>query len=57
MKTKFNQDMFAKMRSKKNEPLSKLKKRTVRVVGKGPPVTPAVPDIETTKIASPATSV
>ena len=57
MTTKFNQDMYVKMRSKKNEPLSDLGKRTVCIVGKGPLVTPAVLDTRTTRIASPATSV
>ena len=57
MTTKFNQDMYAKMRSKKNEPLSDLGKRTMRIVGKGPLVTPAVLDTRTTRTASPATSV
>ena len=57
MTTKFNQDMYAKMRSKKNEPLSNLGKRTVRVVEKGVSVTLATPSTETTRIASPTTSV
>ena len=57
MTTKFNQDMYAKMRSKKNEPLSDLRKRTVRIVGTGPLVTPTVLDTRTTRTASPATSV
>ena len=57
MMTKFNQDMYAKMRSKKNEPLSDLGKRTVRIVGKGPLVTPAVLDTRTMRTASSATSV
>ena len=57
MMTKFNQDMYVKMRSKKNEPLSNLGKRTVRVVGKGPPVTPIVPGIEPMRTTSLATSV
>ena len=57
MMTKFNQDMYAKMRSKKNKPLSNIGKRTVRIVRKGPPVTLAVPSTETTKTASSATSV
>jgi len=63
MTTKFNQDMYAKMRSKKNEPLSNLGKKTVRVTGKGPPVTssvlvsPTIPSTETTRKASPATSI
>ena len=51
------------MRSKKNEPLSNLGKRTVRVTGKGPPtissalISLAILDIETTRMAFPATSV
>ena len=57
MTTKFNQDMYAKMRAKKNEPLSHLKKRVVRVVEKEVSVTPAasIPDVMRT--ASPATLV
>ena len=63
MTTKFNKDMDAKMRSKKDEPLSNIGKKTVRVTGKGPSVAPLVsvnPIVsvtETTKTASPATSV
>ena len=33
--TKFNQEMYAKMRAKKNDPLSNLRKRVVRVLEKG----------------------
>ena len=61
--TKFNKDMYAKMRSKKDEPLSNLGKSTVRVTGMGPPATPgalvapAVPGTEVMKTASPTTSV
>ena len=61
MTTKFNKDMYAKMRSKKDEPLSNLGKKTVRVTGKGPAPTPLniVPSIasETTRTASPTTSI
>ena len=63
MMTKFNKDMYAKMRSKKDEPLSNLGKRTVRVTRMGPPTTlgalvaPAVPGTKVTKTASPTTSV
>ena len=57
MTTKFNQDKYAKMRSKKNETLSNLEKRMVRVVRKGPFVTLAVPGTETTRTASSTTSV
>ena len=41
MTTKFNKDMYVKMRSKKDEPLSNLEKRIVGVIGKGPLVTPS----------------
>lgn len=44
------------MRVKKNEPLSNLGKRVVRVVEKGTPVTPATSVPEATRIASPTTS-
>ena len=57
MTTKFNPDMYVKMRSKKNEPLSNLGKRTMRVVEKGISVTPAAPNTKPMKIASLATSV
>ena len=42
MKTKFNKDLYVKMRTKKEEPLSSLGKRTVRVTGKGPSATPSL---------------
>ena len=48
------------MRAKKNEPLSNLGARTVRVMDKGAfitPATPATPGIETTRTVSLATSV
>ena len=61
MTTKFNKDMYAKMRSKKDEPLSNLGKKTVRVTGKGPAHIPPniVPSIasETTRTASPTASI
>ena len=57
MTTKFNQEMYAKMRVKKNEPLSNLGKRVVRVVEKGTPVTLATSVLGATRMASPATSV
>ena len=63
MTTKFNKDMYAKMRSKKDEPLSSIGKKGVRVTGKGPSVTPVtsatpiVSAVETVRTASPATSV
>ena len=63
MTTKFNKDMYAKMRSKKDEPLSSIGKKGVRVTGKGPSVTPVasatpiVSDVETVRTTSPTTSV
>ena len=63
MMTKFNKDMYAKMRSKKDEPLSSIGKNGVRVTGKGlfitlvASTTPIVSGVETTRTASPATSV
>ncbi|XP_075671758.1 uncharacterized protein LOC142641244 [Castanea sativa] len=63
MTTKFNKGMYEKMRSKKDEPLSSLGKKVVRVKGKVTSVTPTVSTTpvvsgaETTRTASPATSV
>ena len=63
MTTKFNKDMYAKMRSKKDEPLSNLGKKVVRVTGKGlainpfGSVTPMVSATETTRTASPTASI
>ena len=61
MTTKFNKDMYAKMRSKKDESLSNIRKKTVRITGKGPSstpsisVTPIISVAETTRMASPTT--
>ena len=63
MTTKFNKDMYAKMRTEKDEPLSSLGKRTVHVTRKGPSVTPPafvtpiVSGTETVRTASQATSI
>ena len=57
MTTKFNQEMYAKMRARKNEPLSSLGKKVVRVVEKGTLITPVTSIPEATRTASPATSV
>ena len=60
MTTKFNKDMYAKMRPKKDELLSNIGKKTVHVIGKGPSstpfvsITPIVSITETTRTASPA---
>ena len=63
MTTKFNKDMYTKMRAKKDEPLASIGKKVVRVTGKGPSVvpfvdaTPLVSGVEGTWVASPATLV
>ena len=60
MTTKFNQGMYAQIRAKKNEPLSNLRAKTMRVMDKRASVTsatPATPSTEITRTASPATSV
>ena len=63
MTTKFNNDMYVKMRSKKDEPLSNIRKKTVCIIEKGPfstpfvSVTPMVSVTETTRTDSPTTSV
>ena len=45
------------MKANKNEPFSNLRKRVVRVVEKGTPVTPITSIPEAMRTASPATSV
>ena len=60
MTTKFIQGMYARIRAKKNEPLSNLGAKTVRVMDKGASVTPATlatPGTKTTRTASSATLV
>ena len=60
MTTKFNKDMYTKMRAKKDEPLSNIGKKTMRVTEKGPstvPATSVTSGAETTRTASPSTSV
>ena len=61
MTTKFNKDMYTKMRAKKDEPLLNIGKKMVRITEKGPfvvpvaSVTPVVSGAETTRTASPST--
>ena len=61
--TKFNKDMYAKMRAKKDEPLSNIGKKAVRITGRGSPavlaisITPVASGAETTRMASPSTSI
>ena len=63
MTTKFNKAMYAKMRAKKDEPLSNIRKKTVRITGRGSPtvpatsITPVTSGAETTRTASPSTSI
>ena len=63
MTTRFNKDMYAKMRSKKDEPLANIGKKGVRITGKGPSVplatdaTPIASRVENIQTASPATLV
>ena len=63
MTTKFNKDMYAKMRVKKDEPLSNIGKKTVCITGRGSPavpatsITPVASGAETTRTASPSTSI
>ena len=62
MTTKFNKDIYAKMRANKGEPLSNIGKKMVRVTEKGSSgvpatsVTPVVSGAETMRTASPSTS-
>ena len=63
MTTKFNKDMYAKIRAKKDEPLSNIGKKAVRIMGRGSlavpdtSVTPVVSRAETMRTASPSTSI
>ena len=63
MTTKFNKDMYAKMREKKDEPLSNIGKKTMRIMGRGSPAVPATSitlvasGAETTSSTSPSTSI
>ena len=63
MTTKFNKDMYAKMRVKKDEPLSNIGKKIVRITGRGSSavlatsITPVVSGTKTTRTASPLTSI
>ena len=54
---KIQPGMYARMRAKKNEPLSNLGARAVRVMEKGVSVPPATLVTEAKRTASPATSI
>ena len=51
MTTKFNKDMYTKMKANKDESLSNIGKKTMRITGRG---SPAVPATSTTPVASSA---
>ena len=56
MTTKFNKDMYARMRSKKDEPLSALGTKSVRITDRGIPILAALPSSPTfapARVASP----
>ena len=58
--TKFNKDMYARMRNKKDEPLSALGTKSVRITDRGTPILAALPSSPTsvpTRVASPTPSV
>ena len=54
---KIQPGMYARMRAKKNKPLSNLGARAVRVMEKGVSVPPATLVTEAKRTASPATSI
>ena len=47
MTTKFNKDMYARMRNKKDEPLSALRTKSVRITNKGAPILAVLPSSPT----------
>ena len=56
MTTKFNKDMYARMRGKKDEPLSALGTKSVRITDRGVLILAALPSSPTsapTRVASP----
>ena len=57
MATKFNQEMYTRMKGNKNEPLSTLGKRGVHVMDQGLLAIPIANVLTPTRMASPATSV
>lgn len=56
MTTKFNKEMYARMKAMKNKPLSSLGKKVVRVVEKGTSITLATFVPEVMGMASPTPS-
>ena len=60
MTTKFNKDMYARMRNKKDEPLSAIGTKSVRIMDRGAPILVALPSSPTfvpARVASPTPSI
>ena len=60
MTTKFNKDMYARMRNKKDEPLSAIGTKSVRITDRGASILAALPSSPTSVLAgttSPTSSV
>ena len=60
MMKKFNKDMYARMRSKKDEPLSVLGTKSIRITDRGVLILTALPSSPTSapaRVASPTPSV
>ena len=60
MTTKFNKDMYARMRNKKDEPLSTIGTKSIRITDRGAPILAALlssPTSVPTGVVSPTPSV
>ena len=60
MMTKFNKDIYPRMRNKKDEPLSALGTKSIRITDRGAPILAALPSSPTSVpagVASPTPSV
>ena len=51
MRTKFNKDMYARMRNKKDEPLSAIETKSVRITDRGAPILAVLPSSPTSVLA------
>ena len=56
MMTKFNKDMYVRMRSKKDKPLSAIGTKSVRITNRGTPILAALPSSPTSVPAGVASS-
>ena len=54
MTTKFNKDMYAQIRNKKDEPLSAIGTKSVRIMDRGAPILAALPSSLTPVMAGTA---